>query len=159
MVFEFVHNCLMSEFVIRSGEPLDGAKLAPILAEILGRNDLEDEVIEGLNTNLLRLFQTPGATLIVAENEQGLLGFASIWTRWGVFDENPSGIIDRIVVKPSYETTAVPHALLEQAIGACQGMGCGNIDVILSAESTLLEDSLAKFGFEQQGKRYFLEIL
>jgi ribosomal protein S18 acetylase RimI-like enzyme len=147
-------------YAVRVGAPSDAAKIAPILAEILGRATLEDSVVTGLNTNLLRMLQTPGSTLLVAEHEGGaLLGFASLWTRWGVLDSAPSGIIDRIVVRPSVRDSSVASALLEQALGACQGMGCASVDLVLTAESTVDIGVLAGFGFKEFGKRFYLEVM
>ena len=156
----FGYTPAVAEFIIRVGTPSDARRIAPILAEILSRPRLDDGVIEALNTNLLRLLQTPGSTLIVAEGDDGrLLGFASIWTRWGLLDQGPSGLVDRIVVRPSHADTAVSSALLEQALGACQAMGCGSVELVLTAESTVDQGAIEGFGFQAQGKRYYLEIL
>lgn len=150
----------MPEFSVRVGAPSDARAIAPVLAELLGRPRLEEGVVEGLNTNLMRLLQTPGATLLVAEDASGrLLGFASVWTRWGLLDQSPSGLVDRIVVRPAYRETAVSSALLEQALGACQAMGCGSIELVLTPESTVDRGALEGFGFEEQGKRYYLEVM
>jgi ribosomal protein S18 acetylase RimI-like enzyme len=160
LIDAFGYTPAVAEFTVRAGTPSDARRIAPILAEILRRPRLDDGVIEALNTNLLRLLQTPGSTLIVAEGEDGgLLGFASIWTRWGLLDQGPSGLVDRIVVRPSHRDTAVSSALLEQALGACQAMGCGSVELVLTAESTVDRGTLEGFGFEEQGKRYYLEIL
>jgi ribosomal protein S18 acetylase RimI-like enzyme len=78
---------------------------------------------------------------------------------WGILDQNPSGLIDRIVVRPSYRDKTVSSALLEQALGACQAMGCGSVELVLTPESTVDIGALQGFGFEEQGKRYYLEIL
>jgi ribosomal protein S18 acetylase RimI-like enzyme len=150
----------MPEFAVRVATPSDARGLAPILADLLGRPRLEPGVVEGLNTNLLRLLQTPGATLLVAEGDEGrLLGFVSVWTRWGLLDESPAGLIDRIVVRPAYRATSVPSALLEQALGACQALGCGTVDLVLTAESTVDLGALEGFGFQEFGRRYVLEVM
>jgi ribosomal protein S18 acetylase RimI-like enzyme len=146
-------------FAVRVGTPSDAKLIAPILAELLKRPNLEEGVLAGLNTNLLRMLQTPGSTLLVAEHDNGqLLGFASLWTRWGVLDSAPSGLIDRIVVRPSVRDTSVASALLEQALGACQGMGCQSVDLVLTPESTVDNGALEGFGFKEFGRRYYLEV-
>jgi GNAT superfamily N-acetyltransferase len=152
------------EFMVRVAAPSDARALAPILAELLRRPRLDDSLVEALNGNLLRLLQTPGATLLVAEtapntSQTVLLGFVSVWTRWGLFDQAPVGLVDRLVVRPSHQNSAVSAALLEQALGACQAMGCSGIDVVLTPESTINAEALAGFGFIPQGERYFLEIM
>ena len=147
-------------YAVRVGTPSDARLIAPILAELLGKPTLEDGVIAGLNTNLLRLLQTPGSTLLVAQHDDGsLMGFASLWTRWGVLDSAPSGLIDRIVVRPSLRDSSVASALLEQALGACQGMGCASIDLVLTSESTVDIGALEGFGFRELGRRYYLEVM
>ncbi|HWG84284.1 MAG TPA: GNAT family N-acetyltransferase [Deinococcales bacterium] len=150
----------MTGYSVRPGAPSDARLIAPILAEILGRQRLEDSIVEALNTNILRMLSTPGSTLLVAEAPDGsLLGFASVWTRWGVLDQSPSGLLDRIVVRPSHERSTVPSALLEQALGACQAMGCGSVELVLTPESTVHAEALEGFGFQRQGERFYLEII
>ncbi len=150
----------VAEFSVRVGAPSDAKLIAPILAELLGRPRLDDGIIESLNTNMLRLLQSPGATLLVAQADDGrVLGFASLWTRWGLLDDKPSGLVDRIVVRPSHRDTAVSSALLEQALGACQAMGCGSVELVLTPESTVDQGALEGFGFQQVGKRFFVEVM
>jgi ribosomal protein S18 acetylase RimI-like enzyme len=150
----------MREFTVRVGTPSDAAGLAPILAELLKRPRLDDSILAALNTNVLRLLQTQGATFLVAEAPNDtLLGFASLFVRWGLLDQAPTGIIDRVVVRPSVQNSSVASALLEQALGACQGMGCGSVDLVLTLESTADKGTLEGFGFKELGKRYHLEIL
>lgn len=151
---------MSASYAVRVGTPSDARGIAPILAELLGKPTLDDGVIAGLNTNLLRLLQTPGSTLLVAQHDDGsLMGFASLWTRWGVLDSAPSGLIDRIVVRPSLRDSSVASALLEQALGACQGMGCASVDLVLTAESTVDIGALEGFGFKELGRRYYLEVM
>ncbi len=150
----------MREYTVRVGTPSDATGLAPILAELLKRPRLEEGVLAALNTNVLRLLQTPGATFLVAETASGaLLGFASLHVRWGLLDQSPSGLIDRVVVRPSVVDSSVASALLEQALGACQGMGCSSIDLVLTLESTVDKGVLEGFGFAELGKRFHLEVL
>ena len=151
---------MSASYAVRVGTPSDARGIAPILAELLGKPTLDDGVIAGLNTNLLRLLQTPGSTLLVAQHDDGsLMGFASLWTRWGVLDSAPSGLIDRIVVRPSLRDSSVASALLEQALGACQGMGCASVDLVLTSESTVDIGALEGFGFKELGRRYYLEVM
>ncbi len=150
----------MREYTVRVGTPSDAAGLAPILAELLKRPRLDEGVLAALNTNVLRLLQTPGATFLVAvAPNQSLLGFASLHVRWGLLDQSPSGLIDRVVVRPSVADSSVASALLEQALGACQGMGCSSIDLVLTLESTVDKAVLEGFGFTELGKRFHLEVL
>ena len=125
-------------FSVRAARPADHGALAGLLAELLGEPGLASELRGALNTTLLRLLSQPGTALLVAERvneekeakgESGLLGFVSLWTRWGLFDDAPGGLIDRLVVRRGWEGSAVPHALLEQALGACQALGCARGDV------------------------------
>ncbi|HEX2862966.1 MAG TPA: hypothetical protein VHN99_00240 [Deinococcales bacterium] len=150
----------MPEFSVRVAEPSDARALSGVLAALLGRPTLAAGIVEALNTNLLRLLSTPGSTLLVAEAPDGtLLGFASVWTRWGLLDQNPSGLVDQVVTFPALRESTVPAALLEQAVGACQAMGCGSVDLVLSPESFVPPQALGGMGFEPLGSRLRLEIL
>ncbi|MDQ3397878.1 MAG: GNAT family N-acetyltransferase [Deinococcota bacterium] len=151
----------MKSFLVRAARPADHGALAGVLAELLGRPQLAEGLKAALNTNLLRMLSAPGTALLVAEDEEAaLLGFVSLWTRWGLLDAAPSGFIDRIVVRQAWQDSAVPHALLEQALGACQALGCGEVDFVPAEGSLLPSASLQAFGFEaaQEG-RYRLSIL
>lgn len=171
----------MTDFSVRAARPADHLALADLLAEVLGQPQLAPVLAPSLNTNLLRLLSAPGAALLVAEvagtteaaetaeavpggaakpEEALLLGFVSLWTCWGLLDEAPSGFIDRIVVRRGWQDRAVPHALLEQALGVCQAMGCAEVDFVPVEASLVPEASLAAFGFRrvQQG-RFSLSVL
>ncbi len=107
---------------------------------------------------MLRLLSTPGTTILVAENDKGILGFISLWSYWGLFNDSPKGIIDRVVIHTNWQASSVPQALLEQALGACQAMGCSSLKVLSTKESSLPRELLEEFGFENLGNSYSLGI-
>ncbi len=149
----------MSGFSIRAARPADHRALAALLAELLERPQLTAGLESALNTNLLRLLSSPGSALLVAEGEEGILGFVSLWTRWGLYDQAPAGFIDRIVVRAAWQDSAVPYALLEQALGACQAMGCSEVEFVPAEGSLEPEAALKAFGFERTESRYSLTVL
>jgi ribosomal protein S18 acetylase RimI-like enzyme len=149
----------MAGFTVRAARPADHLALAALLAELLERPRLSAELEAALNTNLLRLLSTPGSTLLVAEGDMGVVGFVSLWTRWGLLDQAPAGFIDRIVVRADLQEKAVPHALLEQALGACQAMGCSEVEFVPAEGSLVPELALKAFGFEKAEGRYSLTVL
>jgi len=126
---------------------------------------LSDDLANALNTNLLRLLSTPGTTLLVAEEEEqttesttDVIGFVSLYSYWGLLDDAPSALLDRIVVAQRYQASSVVAALLEQAVGACQAMGCSEIDFAASEGSLIPADVLGKMGFEEKANCFSLEI-
>ncbi len=145
----------MRSFAVRAARPSDHTGLAALLAELLDRPDLTPELASALNTNLLRMLSTPGTSLLVAEDdtsrddaaEPQVIGFVSLWSRWGLLDEAPSGWIDRIVVRSSYQESSAPYALLEQAIGACEALGCTSVAFVPAEGSLVPHEGLARFGF------------
>jgi hypothetical protein len=52
----------------------------------------------------------------------------------------------------------VPYALVEQALGACQAMGCARVEFIPGEASLVPEGALARFGFTPLRQRYVLEV-
>lgn len=153
------YNTKMSPFHVRVAQPADHHALARVLADLLGRPELGQSLSSALNTNLLRLLSQPGASLLVAEGEDDLLGLVSLWTRWGLFDDAPIGLIDRLVVRAAWQETAVPPALLEQAVGACSAMGCRHIEMAPTEDSLVPLEALERFGFIRKGGRFGLELL
>lgn len=169
----------MSSFIVRVARPSDYQALAILLAELLGyfntesgesNGSLTDELANALNTNLLRLLSTPGTTLLVAQedneteetaNNQSraeVIGFISLYSYWGLLDDTPSALLDRIVVAQRYQATSVVAALLEQGVGACQAMGCSQIQFIASEGSLVPSDVLGKMGFEEKSDTFLLEL-
>jgi GNAT superfamily N-acetyltransferase len=148
-------------FSVRASRPADHRVLAALLAELLGREALSAELSAALNTNLLRLLSTPGSTLLVAEDDEGaLVGMVSLWARWGLFDDAPSAYIDRLVVRRGFEETAVAPALLEQALGAAQALGCTRVEFCPSEASLLPLEALERFGFTPVAEgRYGLDVM
>ena len=149
-------------FSVRAARPADYRHIAGLLAELLDRPDLTEELGRALNTNLLRLLSNPGTTLLVAQTQSPteLIGFVSLWTRWGLLDDAPSALIDRLVVAKAWQPTAVPHALLEQALGACTAVGCASVEFVPAAGSLVPGDALEGFGFQPiAAGRFGLELL
>ncbi len=147
----------MTAFSIRVARPADHSALAELLAELLDKTSLTLELKSVLNTSLLRLLSTPGTTMLVAEQNKDFLGFISLWTYWGLFDDAPTGIIDHLILKRGWQESSIPQALLEQALGACQAMGCSSLR-ILPSENAVPKEVLEEFGFEDLGKAYSLNI-
>ena len=149
-------------FAVRAARPADHKALAELLAELLGQPELTGALTGALNTNLLRLLSQPGTALLVAEEvAEGegagqILGCGSLWTRWGLFDDAPSGFIDRLVVRRGWEGSAVPHALLEQALGACQALGCGEVTFLPTEDSLVPREALEAVGFSLTGQESYL---
>jgi N-acetylglutamate synthase-like GNAT family acetyltransferase len=131
---------------VRVARPQDAVGLAQLLAELLGQ-PLSPALKSALNTNLLRLLSSPGHTLLIAESSTQLAGFISCWTRWGLFDDGPVGCIDQVVIGEKWQASSVSHALLEQAMGACQALGCKELEVSLSEGSLDIQDLLYEVGF------------
>ena len=151
----------MNGFSVRAARPADHKALAGILAELLERQELTDALAAALNTNLLKFLSHPGTTLLLAEADDGrILGFVSLWTHWGIFDDAPTATIDRLLVRPGSSAKTVPLALLEQALGAGQALGCTRVEFSPSEDSVVPEEALEQFGFEKSAlRRYTLDIL
>ena len=149
-------------FSVRAARPADYLGIAALLAELLGRSELTEELGRALNTNLLRLLSNPGTTLLVAETENptDLIGFVSLWTRWGLLDDAPSALIGSLVVARAWGGSAAPHALLEQALGACTAVGCASVEFVPAEGSLVPQEALEGFGFQSVAAgRFALELL
>lgn len=155
------YNTMVNGFSVRAARPADHKALAGILAELLGREDLSEALATALNTNLLKFLSHPGTTLLLAEGDDGtILGFISLWSRWGVLEDAPTATIDRLLVQPGPDAKAAAFALLEQALGASQALGCTRVEFSPSEDSTVPEEALARFGFETSVLRHYtLDIL
>lgn len=159
----------MSSYIVRVARPSDYQALAGLLAELLGQSNIKDELANALNTNLLRLLSTPGTTLLVAQEDneddkatensgQDVIGFISLYSYWGLLDDAPNALLDRVVVAQRYQSSSVVAALLEQGVGACQAMGCSQIQFIAAEGSLTPKETLEKMGFVEQDNIFNLEI-
>ena len=170
----------MSSYIVRVARPSDYQALAGLLAELLGQSNIKDDLANALNTNLLRLLSTPGTTLLVAQEEspddtpdtaseekapnaldntgQDVIGFISLFSYWGLLDDAPNALLDRVVVAQRYQSSSVVAALLEQGVGACQAMGCSQIQFIAAEGSLNPKETLEKMGFVEQDNIFNLEI-
>lgn len=171
---------MSSSYSVRVARPTDYQALAGLLAELLGHSNIKDDLANALNTNLLRLLSTPGTTLLVAEQlvaeqlvaeqlvaeqlvaeeagSSSVIGFISLYSYWGLLDDAPSALLDRVVVSKAYQTTSVAAALLEQGVGACQAMGCSEIKFVAAEGSLMPTEILEKMGFIAQAESFLLEI-
>ncbi len=170
----------MSSYIVRVARPSDYQALAALLAELLGQSNIKDDLANALNTNLLRLLSTPGTTLLVAQEEspddttdtaseekapnaldntgQDVIGFISLFSYWGLLDDAPNALLDRVVVAQRYQSSSVVAALLEQGVGACQAMGCSQIQFVAAEGSLNPKETLEKMGFVEQDNIFNMEI-
>ena len=115
--------------------------------------------LTAFNTNLVRALSTPGGTVLVAEGEGRILGAITIWSRTGLFNTGPTGLLEHLVVDPALAETAVAAALVEQGIGACQALGCLEVQAVPAGDDSAQRALLARFGFAEAGVGMALRIL
>jgi len=111
------------------------------------------------NSNLIRALSNPGCTVLVAEGEGRILGAITIWSRTGLFNAGPTGLLEDLVVDPALRESAVAGALIEQGVGACQALGCHEVQVVASNLDRAQQDLLAAFGFQPAGVGLTLRVL
>jgi N-acetylglutamate synthase-like GNAT family acetyltransferase len=150
----------LSGFTVRAATPRDATGMLRLIAALgVDPAQLGEAEQTAFNTNLLRALSTPGCTVLVAEGEGRVLGAITVWTRTGLFNTGPTGLLDQLVVDPAFADSAVAAALVEQGIGACQALGCHEVQAVLADHDQTQRELLAHFGFEATGAGFALRVL
>ena len=146
--------------MVRAATPRDAPGLLRLIAALgVDPARLGESEQTAFNTNLLRALSTPGCTVLVADSGGRILGAITIWSRTGLFNTGPTGLLDHLVVDPDLAESAIAAALIEQGIGACQALGCHEVQAIPASHDSSQRALLARFGFEEAGVGLTLRVL
>lgn len=145
---------------MRAATPRDAPGMLRLIAALgVDPAGLGEAEQTAFNTNLLRALSTPGCTVLVAEDEGRILGAITVWSRTGLFNTGPTGLLEHLVVDPALAESAVAAALIEQGIGACQALGCHEVQAMPAGDDSSQRALLARFGFAEAGVGLVLRIL
>ena len=116
---------------VREALPKDAERLRQLLEAVLGK-PLDEEARAQLARNLLYFLSEKGNALLLLEDDQeNVIGAASVWVRQGVFDDLPVARVDRVLLAPGHQTEEAALALLEQAAALARSVGAGDFEFTL----------------------------
>jgi GNAT superfamily N-acetyltransferase len=134
--------------IIRQGISADSPYLQKLL-EQLGYPQQGDRVIEAIES-----YFEPGYYLLVAEVDNGIVGFASL--HW--FDmfhmRGKMGRITAICIQEELRSKGIGHNLLTASEEFFKSKGCVKVEVTTNLKRTLTHEFYAKNGYEINSKRF-----
>lgn len=145
---------------IRIANVNDLKQISELLIELLETI----EVTGGLNTknifeNLQILMNDKDHYLLVAENQNQIIGFINFCTRRTCLHKAPSALIDELVVSKNYRNKGIGKKLLLAAVEKCKELRCCEIEVSTEKTNTQARKFYSQCGFEEIGVFFEKEIL
>jgi ribosomal protein S18 acetylase RimI-like enzyme len=101
-----------------------------LLAELMEAMKSTDgfEVEQSIE-NCRKLMQDPDNYMLIARDNERILGFVNFTTRKTIMHPGPSGLIDELVVSKSSRGSGIGKRLIAAVIERCRELGCCEVEV------------------------------
>jgi ribosomal protein S18 acetylase RimI-like enzyme len=142
----------MNNILIREATESDLPAIGKLLEDLTNAMDNTEGIDTGIAIgNCEQLLKDDGSHFLVAATEGTTVGFINFTVRQTILHQNPSGLIDELVVAEEYRCKGVGKQLMQAAIEKCRRLGCCEVEV--STEKTNLEarEFYKQCGFEERG--------
>lgn len=135
------------EVAVREANEGDAAAvhaLACELAASIGDSDPKSEAVRG---RLLELLETPSARILVAEDEEGVVGAVSFWIKPDLAHGDTVVEIPMLAVSERARRRGLGRLLIEHTRDAASGWGAGIIELIATPNNATARKFYRSLGF------------
>jgi ribosomal protein S18 acetylase RimI-like enzyme len=141
----------MSVTITPAGEA-DLPAIKMLLAESLdAMDDTERLDIEQAARNCREMLQDPAHHMLVARENDRILGFINFNTRKTILHPHESGLIDELIVSKSSRGTGIGRQLILAVIEECRKLGCSEVEVSTEKSNRNARRFYQACGFEEEG--------
>ncbi|HVP36003.1 MAG TPA: GNAT family N-acetyltransferase [Terriglobales bacterium] len=128
----------------------DLPSIEPLLLELMEAvDDTEGFEIEKAFQNFRVLINDPAHHILLAKDEDGVVGFVNFSVRKTILHPGPSGLIDELVVSTSHRGKGIGKNLLQAAIEKCRKLGCCEVEVTTEKSNSRAREFYKKCGFKE----------
>jgi GNAT superfamily N-acetyltransferase len=146
-----------AETVIQPAIKTDLPLIKQLLEELVDAiEDTEGFDIEQSVKNCEILMNDPANYLLVARDEDRVLGFVNFTTRKTIMHTLPSGLIDELVVTKDSRRSGIGKRLILAVIDKCRELGCCEVEVSTEISNTKAREFYKSCGFS--GDAVLLEL-
>lgn len=111
--------------------------------------DKEGFNIEHSFLNLEELMKEPSNHLLVAKENNQIVGFVNFTTRKSIMHSGPSGLIDELIVSRKNRGSGIGKQLILSVIQKCKGLGCSEVEVSTEKSNSSSRKFYKSCGFEE----------
>jgi len=100
-----------------------------------------------LRETLAKLINSPNCFVLVAEDDDKIIGLLTMWVRPTLFHGAGSALIDELIVDKSYRGVGVGEALVKSAFAKAKSRSCIEIEVSTERTNQKAMEFYRKCGF------------
>jgi ribosomal protein S18 acetylase RimI-like enzyme len=93
--------------------------------------------------------QDPDNYMLVAKDNEHILGFVNFTTRKTIMHPGPSGLIDELVVSKSSRGSGIGKRLIAAVIERCRELGCCEVEVSTEKSNARARRFYKSCGFDE----------
>lgn len=112
-------------------------------------DDTEGFNIEQSVENCRILLEDPANCMLVARDNNRVLGFINFTTRKTIMHPLPSGLIDELIVAKDSRGSGIGEKLILAAINKCRELGCCEVEVSTEKSNAEAREFYKSCGFEE----------
>jgi ribosomal protein S18 acetylase RimI-like enzyme len=140
----------MSLAITPAGE-VDLPAIKILMTELLdAMNDTEGLDIEQAARNCREMLQDPAYHMLVARDNDRILGFVNFNTRKTILHPHESGLIDELIVSKSSRGSGIGRQLILAVIEECRRLGCSEVEVSTEKSNRNARRFYRACGFEEE---------
>ena len=141
---------MSGNIVIEKIKEADLPAIKRLLLELMDAiENTEGFDIEQSVENCRIMLNYPGHYMLVARDNDNVLGFVNFTSRRVIMHPNPSGLIDELVVTKASRGSGIGRKLMLAAIDKCRQLGCGEVEVSTEKSNKNAREFYKALGFEE----------
>lgn len=124
------------------------------LKKLLGQllDEVDDQTglsLENFQEKIMEMLEDDNHHLLIAVKQGEVVGFINFTVRKTILHQQPSALIDELVVDKNYRCKGLGKKLVYQAINRAKQLKCGEIEVSTEKSNEQARKFYQKIGFEE----------
>ena len=151
---------MSGDIIIETAKESDLPAIKRLLMELM--DDIENTEgfdIEQSIENCRILFENPNHYMLIARDNDNILGFVNFTIRRVIMHPNPSGLIDELVVTKASRGSGIGKKLMLAIIDKCRQLGCGEVEVSTEKSNKNARDFYKAMGFEEDAVLFEFDLV
>ncbi len=141
---------MFGDIIIETVKESDLPAIKRLLLELIDAiENTEGFDIEQSIENCRVLLENLDHYMLVARDNDNILGFVNFTTRRVIMHPNPSGLIDELVVTRTSRGSGIGKKLMLAAIDKCRQLGCSEVEVSTEKSNKNAIGFYKALGFEE----------
>jgi len=149
----------MKDILVREATESDLPAIGKLLEELVNAMDNAEGIDPGIAARTCeQVLNDASSHILVAATEGMPVGFINFTVRQTILHQNPSGLIDELVVAEEYRGKGVGKQLVQAAIEKCRRLGCCEVEVSTEKTNVKAREFYKQCGFEERGMLFEVDL-